>query len=79
MPKYGSFNKLENWTKNINWIISKYFYVEGCGGLMTESKGVLETPSYPLLYPNGTECNWLIKVSFWNMILFSKLLTWKKE
>jgi hypothetical protein len=30
---------------------------------MTESQGVLETPNYPLKYPNNTECNWLIKAS----------------
>ncbi len=33
-----------------------------CGGDITTSSGVIESPNYPENYPNNAECTWNVKL-----------------
>ena len=37
-----------------------YSYLLGCGGVLTDLKGVFSSPDYPQPYPNNRVCNWTI-------------------
>ncbi|KAJ0000287.1 hypothetical protein NQD34_012129 [Periophthalmus magnuspinnatus] len=36
--------------------------VQRCGGVLTDSKGVIASPQHPSFYPPATDCKWTIKV-----------------
>ncbi|XP_030748736.1 cubilin-like [Sitophilus oryzae] len=42
--------------------------INGCGGILTEDRGVLKTPNYPKPYPPSITCNWIISVPAGNSI-----------
>lgn len=38
-------------------------FIAGCGGILTELTGYIESPNYPNKYRNNENCYWFIKVS----------------
>ncbi|XP_044011009.1 cubilin [Aphidius gifuensis] len=54
----------------LEWILN------GCGGHLTRSEGIITSPNYPLEYPADTICEWLIEVDYGHSIeiYFDKII-----
>ena len=61
--------------------IDEIFFTSGhcprqsCGGYLTASSGIIESPNYPALYPNSSVCEWKINpLPYYNNVgvLFEK-------
>lgn len=35
----------------------------GCGGVLTQQKGSIQSPNYPISYPHNAQCEWRISVN----------------
>ena len=33
----------------------------GCGGILTDSRGIIASPLHPEVYPHGTTCRWVVR------------------
>lgn len=38
----------------------QYVYCTGCGGILKQQQGTIQSPNYPLFYPNDHTCQWII-------------------
>ena len=45
--------------QNVDYVC---FFVVVCGGTYFTSKGALQSPNYPNIYPNNKDCTWTISV-----------------
>ena len=63
-------------TTNIGFSIryeSKVPLNETCGQNLKGTSGVIESPNYPLDYPDNCDCEWTVEASGWRTIFFELL------
>lgn len=44
----------------INCVITHFFLLPGCGGIIHAETGLIKSPNYPQNFPANVECSWQI-------------------